>query len=64
MPPRPEGSGVVLLKGLKKFTQYGIVVQAFNEKGPGPLSNEIFAQTSEDGKMFLILFFTDPIVTC
>ncbi|XP_075218306.1 cell adhesion molecule Dscam2-like [Lycorma delicatula] len=48
VPPQTGGSGFILLKGLKKFTQYGIVVQAFNEKGLGPLSNEIFAQTSED----------------
>lgn len=32
---------------LKEFTQYGIVVQAFNDQGKGPLSNEVLAMTSE-----------------
>ncbi|XP_046406414.1 Down syndrome cell adhesion molecule-like protein Dscam2 [Ischnura elegans] len=40
--------GVVVLTNLKKFRKYGIVVQAFNEKGPGPMSNEIVTQTLED----------------
>nr|CAD7442428.1 unnamed protein product [Timema bartmani] len=44
-----SGSGAALLTGLKKYRKYGVVVQAFNEKGPGPTSNEVIAQTLEDG---------------
>ncbi|XP_043471452.1 Down syndrome cell adhesion molecule-like protein Dscam2 isoform X5 [Leptopilina heterotoma] len=36
------------LPGLKKFTRYSIVVQAFNALGPGPLSPEVVATTLED----------------
>ncbi|KAK3930875.1 Down syndrome cell adhesion molecule-like protein Dscam2 [Frankliniella fusca] len=45
---RPDGSGSALLTGLKKYRKYGVVVQAFNEKGPGPMSHEEVAQTLED----------------
>ncbi|XP_052129243.1 cell adhesion molecule Dscam2-like isoform X3 [Frankliniella occidentalis] len=45
---RPDGSGSALLTGLKKYRKYGVVVQAFNEKGPGPMSQEEVAQTLED----------------
>ncbi|XP_042865020.1 Down syndrome cell adhesion molecule-like protein Dscam2 [Penaeus japonicus] len=34
--------------GLEKFTRYVFVLQAFNAKGPGPLSTEVFATTLED----------------
>ncbi|ROT77750.1 Down syndrome cell adhesion molecule isoform, partial [Penaeus vannamei] len=33
---------------LEKFTRYVFVLQAFNAKGPGPLSTEVFATTLED----------------
>ena len=46
-----EGGGEFLLGGLGKFTQYLVVVQAFNQVGPGPLSEPAAAQTMEDGKM-------------
>ncbi|KAG8228350.1 hypothetical protein J437_LFUL006801 [Ladona fulva] len=48
VPFNANKGGVAILTGLKKFRKYGIVVQAFNEKGPGPMSNEIVAQTLED----------------
>ena len=35
---------------LKKFTQYSIVVQAFNRVGAGPRSQELTVSTAEDGK--------------
>lgn len=50
MAARPDGSGTALLTGLKKYRKYGVVVQAFNEKGPGPMSQEEVAQTLEDGE--------------
>ncbi|CAG2181709.1 unnamed protein product, partial [Oppiella nova] len=37
----------VVLNGLKQFTQYSIVVQAFNTKGAGPASEELKIQTLE-----------------
>jgi hypothetical protein len=45
-----SGSGVAFLTDLKKYRKYGVVIQAFNEKGPGPMSAEIVAQTLEDGE--------------
>ncbi|NWY07231.1 DSCL1 protein, partial [Nothoprocta ornata] len=36
------------LDNLKKFAQYGVVVQAFNRAGTGPSSSEINATTLED----------------
>ncbi|XP_017138771.1 Down syndrome cell adhesion molecule-like protein Dscam2 isoform X4 [Drosophila miranda] len=42
------GSGELLLSGLAKFARYNVVVQAFNQVGPGPLSEPSAAQTMED----------------
>ncbi|XP_065334191.1 cell adhesion molecule Dscam2-like isoform X1 [Cloeon dipterum] len=39
---------LLTLSDLKKYHKYGVVVQAFNEKGPGPLSTEVVVQTFED----------------
>lgn len=39
-----------VLVGLSKYRQYGVVVQAYNPKGAGPLSTEVVAQTLEDGQ--------------
>jgi hypothetical protein len=46
-----EGGGELLLGGLGKFTRYSLVVQAFNQVGPGPLSEPVTAQTMEDGEI-------------
>lgn len=46
------GTGELLLSGLQKYARYNIVVQAFNQVGPGPLSEPSSAQTMEDGKLF------------
>lgn len=46
-----EGGGELLLGGLSKFTRYLVVVQAFNQVGPGPLSEPVTAQTMEDGEI-------------
>lgn len=40
----------LVLDNLKKFTQYGVVVQASNSAGTGPSSTEVAATTLEDGK--------------
>nr|NP_001286965.1 down syndrome cell adhesion molecule 2, isoform R [Drosophila melanogaster]AHN57990.1 down syndrome cell adhesion molecule 2, isoform R [Drosophila melanogaster] len=42
------GNGELLLSGLAKFARYTVVVQAFNQVGPGPLSEPTAAQTMED----------------
>ncbi|XP_023037557.1 Down syndrome cell adhesion molecule-like protein Dscam2 isoform X8 [Drosophila willistoni] len=42
------GNGELLLSGLAKFARYNVVVQAFNQVGPGPLSEPTAAQTMED----------------
>lgn len=39
-----------LLNELHPFKKYGVVVQAFNQKGPGPMSTEFIVHTFEDGK--------------
>ncbi|XP_075449826.1 cell adhesion molecule DSCAM isoform X2 [Ascaphus truei] len=41
-------SEVYTLDNLKKFTQYGVVVQACNRAGTGPSSQEIITTTLED----------------
>uniref|UniRef100_A0A4W3INH9 DS cell adhesion molecule n=1 Tax=Callorhinchus milii TaxID=7868 RepID=A0A4W3INH9_CALMI len=41
-------SEVYTLDNLKKFTQYGVVVQACNRAGTGPSSQEIIATSLED----------------
>lgn len=46
---------MAFLTDLKKYRKYGVVIQAFNEKGPGPMSSEIVTQTLEDG----VLHFRD-----
>ncbi|TWW74031.1 Down syndrome cell adhesion molecule -like protein [Takifugu flavidus] len=38
----------LVLDNLKKFTQYGVVVQASNSAGTGPSSTEVLATTLED----------------
>lgn len=40
----------LVLDNLKKFTQYGVVVQASNSAGTGPSSTEVVATTLEDGE--------------
>lgn len=41
------------IRELKKSTKYVVVVQAFNSKGAGPVSDEVIAQTLEIGKFNL-----------
>uniref|UniRef100_A0A336M1C8 CSON009678 protein n=1 Tax=Culicoides sonorensis TaxID=179676 RepID=A0A336M1C8_CULSO len=43
-----DGTGELILTGLLKYTRYTIVAQAFNQIGPGPLSEPVTAQTMED----------------
>lgn len=50
-----ETGDEIILTGLAKFMRYTIVVQAFNEVGPGPLSEPVSAQTMEDGKYLSVM---------
>ncbi|XP_048510955.1 Down syndrome cell adhesion molecule-like protein Dscam2 isoform X2 [Athalia rosae] len=43
-----DGSYDYRLTGLEKYTQYSVVVKAYNSKGDGPGSDPIVAQTLED----------------
>ncbi|XP_071194753.1 Down syndrome cell adhesion molecule a isoform X3 [Salvelinus alpinus] len=43
-----DHSESVTLDNLKKFTQYGVVVQASNSAGTGPSSQEVISTTLED----------------
>lgn len=45
-----DGSHDYRLTGLRKYTQYSIVVKAFNSKGDGPGSEVVMAHTYEDGE--------------
>lgn len=45
-----DGTGELILSGLAKFSRYTIIAQAFNQVGPGPLSEPVSAQTMEDGR--------------
>ncbi|CAF96064.1 unnamed protein product, partial [Tetraodon nigroviridis] len=45
-----DNSEHLVLDNLKKFTQYGVVVQASNSAGTGPSSTEVVATTLEDGE--------------
>ena len=38
------------IEQLKTFSNYAIIVQAFNRRGAGPKSPEIIVTTMEDGK--------------
>lgn len=56
-----NGDGSYRLTGLRKYTQYSIVVKAFNNKGDGPGSDPVTVQTLEDGerttsRLFLLSF--------
>lgn len=42
--------GEVLLQDLKKFTEYSIVVQAYNSQGAGTYSDPVLGKTAQDGK--------------
>ncbi|XP_049799922.1 Down syndrome cell adhesion molecule-like protein Dscam2 [Schistocerca nitens] len=37
-----------ILSGLRKFTEYSVLVQAYNRAGAGPRSEEVLAMTDED----------------
>ncbi|KOX73570.1 Down syndrome cell adhesion molecule-like protein Dscam2 [Melipona quadrifasciata] len=43
-----DGSYDYRLTGLRKYTQYSVVVKAFNNKGDGPGSDPVTVQTLED----------------
>lgn len=45
------------IKGLTKASKYLIVVQAFNNRGSSPASEEIVVQTSEKGEALCYLLF-------
>lgn len=45
-----DGSHDCRLTGLRKYTQYSIVIKAFNSKGDGPGSDPVTAHTFEDGE--------------
>ncbi|XP_072747751.1 dscam family member AbsCAM isoform X5 [Anoplolepis gracilipes] len=43
-----EGGGELRLTGLRAYTRYTLVVQAYNQVGPGPLCEPLLTQTLED----------------
>lgn len=52
------------LTGLKRFTKYSVIVQAFNSKGAGPASEEIIAQTLQNGKCPYLQSREVFVITC
>lgn len=53
-----NGDGSYRLTGLRKYTQYSIVVKAFNNKGDGPGSDPVTVQTLEDGERTTVTFLS------
>lgn len=47
----------VILNALKPFTEYTILVQAYNSMGAGPRSDEVIIETEEDGQCFNFLLY-------
>lgn len=47
-----EGGGELRLTGLRPYTRYTLVVQAYNQVGPGPLCEPLLTQTLEDGDYY------------
>lgn len=64
-----EGGGELRLTGLRPYTRYTLVVQAYNQVGPGPLCEPLLTQTLEDGDYYkffeksLFLFFFFSIIS-
>ena len=48
--PSSEHRLSLSLTNLKKYTKYGVVVQAYNRLGAGPRSEEVNVMTGEDGR--------------
>ena len=46
----PNTENEVVLTSLKKFSKYGVVIEAYNRMGRGPQSQEMEAFTKEDSK--------------
>jgi hypothetical protein len=44
------GGSRFVIRRLRKYTKYEIVIQAVNTNGEGPLSNPSIGQTKQDGK--------------
>ncbi|XP_076348143.1 cell adhesion molecule Dscam2-like [Tachypleus tridentatus] len=47
---RDEDLAELEISGLERNTDYVVVVQAFNSKGPGPSSDEVYMRTPQFGK--------------
>lgn len=54
-----EGGGELRLTGLRPYTRYTLVVQAYNQVGPGPLCEPLLTQTLEDGDYRTSLIFNN-----
>ena len=44
-----------VISSLQPFTQYAIVVQAYNQYGAGPLTKPVFTTTKEGGKSSCVI---------
>ena len=49
-PSEVETRNELRVDNLKKFTQYSVVIQAYNSEGAGPRNQEVVASTAEDSK--------------
>lgn len=47
------------VKDLNRYTEYSIVVQAYNSRGAGPPSEEAIARTLEFGKQYVFIYSED-----
>lgn len=58
---RNERHEQFVLQDLFKFTKYVITVQAFNEIGFGPRSDEVVARTQEDGTCLVDIYYISSL---
>ena len=50
--PEPKSDDMfVQIGGLKQFTKYAVIVQAYNNQGKGPESDTVVVMTSEGGQL-------------
>lgn len=53
----PLAKQTAIMMGLEKFTEYNITVLCFTDPGDGEISEFVYVKTSEDGNVFIFLFF-------
>lgn len=53
----PSSPGLSYLTNLRRLTRYAVIVQAYNNVGAGPRSDEVLATTLEAGTLVILSTF-------